>query len=164
MKILVFLHGTVIMHKSGLGVSREERVKQVIRNESSVLDYASYVPVGKAVSKLRRWKEQDAEILYLSSHEKAGDVNKDRLVLKRYGFPEGQALFRSHGEGYGDIAKGIMPDVIVEDDCESIGGKGEMVFPNIKPKFHDRIKSIVVREFEGIDHLPDSVQELLELQ
>ena len=33
-----------------------------------------------------------------------------------------------------------------------------------EPELRPRIKSIVVREFEGIDHLPDSLQELLALE
>jgi hypothetical protein len=49
MKILIFLHGTLIMHKSAEGKTREERVKQVMDGDPSVHDYASYIPVGNAV-------------------------------------------------------------------------------------------------------------------
>ena len=52
MKILVFLHGTTIMHKNAVGHTREEIVKQVKDKEKSVHDYKSYVPVGNAVKKL----------------------------------------------------------------------------------------------------------------
>jgi hypothetical protein len=82
MKILIFLHGTLIMHKSAEGKTREERVKQVIDGDSSVHDYASYIPVGNAVEKLKSWQSQGAEILYLSSHETAEDVEKDKIVLE----------------------------------------------------------------------------------
>lgn len=54
-----------------------------------------------------------------------------------------------------------MPDVLIEDDCESIGGEKEMVYPHIKPELRTKIKSIVVEEFEGIDHLPDEIDLLL---
>src|SRR5579864_5247557 len=67
MKILVFLHGTTIMHRGALGQSREERVRQVIAGEESVRDYEAYVPVGNAVEKLHRWRNQGAEIIFLSS-------------------------------------------------------------------------------------------------
>ncbi len=107
MKILIFLHGTTIMHKSGLGRTREWRVRQVVEKDKSIFDYASYVPVGDAVKKLQNWKKQGAEILYLSSHENSNDVEKDKFVL--------------------------------------------------------RIKSIVVKEFGGIDHLPDKVEDLVKI-
>ncbi len=82
LKILIFLHGTLIMHKNAEEKNREERVKQVIDGEPSVHDYASYIPVDNAVSKLKFWQSQDAEILYLSSHETAEEVKKDKIVFK----------------------------------------------------------------------------------
>lgn len=54
MKILVFLHGTVIMHKNAEGKSREERVKQSVQREQSVLEYESYIPIGNAAKKLEK--------------------------------------------------------------------------------------------------------------
>ena len=81
MKILVFLHGTVIMHSSAVGVPREERVRQSAKHEPSVRDFASYLPVGDAVSKLHNWVRQGAEVVYLSSHRKVEDVRKDEEVL-----------------------------------------------------------------------------------
>ena len=45
MKIMVFLHGTVIMHRGGLGKSPNERGEQVEENEESVHRYEDYVPV-----------------------------------------------------------------------------------------------------------------------
>ncbi len=51
-----------------------------------------------------------------------------------------------------------MPDILIEDNCESIGGVKEMVYTNIKNKLKDKIKHIVVKEFEGIDHLPDKLK------
>jgi hypothetical protein len=46
MKVLIFLHGTLIMHKNAEGKTREEIIKQVKAQEESVRDFASYVPVG----------------------------------------------------------------------------------------------------------------------
>jgi hypothetical protein len=163
MKILVFLHGTTIMHKGAKGLVRERIVKQVMEGDKSVHDYASYIPVGDAPDKLQEWKRQGVRICYLSSHKNAGDVETDRSVLKKYGFPGGEIFFRRNREEYKDVVGRIrpLPDLIVEDDCESIGGKAEMVSPNLKPEVRDRIKSIVVKEFEGIDHIPDEVSELM---
>ena len=160
MKILIFLHGTAIMHKNAVGRSREERVKQSAEREESVLDYASYVPVGNAVQKSKQWETQGAEIAYLSSHIDEKDIEKDKLVLERYGFPRGVIYFRQNGESYANVAERIMPDVIIEDDCESIGGEKEMTYPHIKPELRSKIKSVVVKEFQGIDHLPDNLAKL----
>ncbi len=160
MKLLIFLHGTTIMHRSALGHTREERVRQVREQEASVRDYAAYVPVGEAVSKLRCWHEQGAELVYLSPHRQQEDVDKDQAVLSAYGFPEGEIVFRQPGEGYQDVAGRVLPDVLIEDDCESIGGTGEMTYPHIHPEMQAHITSIVVKEFEGIDHLPDDLAAL----
>ncbi|MBU4246625.1 hypothetical protein L6303_00755 [archaeon] len=161
MKILVFLHGTTIMHKNAVGHLREEIIKQVVDEESSVKDYASYIPVGNAPQKLQMWKKQGAEILYLSSHRNAEDVEKDKIVLKKYKFPEGKIFFCKNGEEYNAVAERIMPDLIIEDDCESIGGISEMTHPNLKPEIKAKIKSIVVKEFAGIDNLPDKISKLI---
>ena len=160
MKILIFLQGTLIMHKSAENKTREERVRQVMNGEPSVHNYASYIPVGNAVEKLKFWQSQGAEILYLSSHETAEDVEKDKLVLEKYGFPKGQVFYRQNGESYKDIAEKNIPDVLIEDDCESIGGKKEMTITFVKPEIKLKIKSIVVKEFSGIDNLPYNISNL----
>ncbi|MBU4299402.1 hypothetical protein KJ636_05155 [Patescibacteria group bacterium] len=160
MKILVFLHGTIIMHKSAEGKTREERVNQVLNKDPSGHDYISYIPVGNAVEKLKNWQKQGAEILYLSSHETVEDVEKDKSVLGKYDFPKGQVFYRKNGESYKDIAEKIIPDVLIEDDCESIGGEKEMTITFVKPEIKQKIKSIVVKEFSGIDNLPDSLKFL----
>jgi len=161
MKILIFLHGTLIMHKSAESKTREERVKQVLSSDPSVHDYISYIPVGNAVEKLKSWQTQGAEILYLSSHETAEDVEKDKSVLEKYDFPKGQVYYRQNGESYKDIAEKIIPDVLIEDDCESIGGEKEMTITFVKSEIKQKIKSIIIKEFNGIDHLPDNVEEII---
>jgi hypothetical protein len=161
-RLLVFLHGTAIMHPGGVGRTREERVAQV-RDETdpALRDYAAYVPVDGSVAKLRRWRDEGARIDYLSSHRNPEDVAKDVLVLQTYGFPKGRVLAREPGETYGDVAGRALPDVLIEDDCESIDGAGEITYPQIRPDLRARITSIVVPEFGGIDHLPDSLDALL---
>jgi hypothetical protein len=143
MKILVFTEGTIIMH----GNNRK--------------DFASHVPISNSVKKLKSWNKQGAEILYLTSRKEQGQINDIKNVLKKFNFPAGKLLFRKNGEQYGDVVERIMPDVIIEDDCKSIGGEKEMTFPNLKPELKKRIKSIVVKEFAGIDALPENVSELL---
>jgi hypothetical protein len=161
MRLLVFLHGTVIMHPSALGRSREQRVAQARAGaDPSLRDYGAYVPVGNAVAKLRRWQQQGAQVAYLSSHRNPDDVAADEQVLRNHGFPPGRVLARRPGQGYGDLAAAELPDVLIEDDCQSIGAD-QVTYPQVRPDLRGRIKSIIVPEFGGIDHLPDSLQGLL---
>ena len=67
---------------------------------------------------------------------------------------------RVGNETYADVAEGIMPDILIGDDCESIGGNSEMTYPHIKSDLKEKIKSIVVREFASIEHLQDYVTNL----
>lgn len=161
MKILVFTEGTVIMHPSAKGLTREQRVEQSKTKDRSVYDYKNHIPNGKAVEKLTSWKKQGADIYYLTSRTKPEEIEDIRLVLQRYDFPDSQnLLFRQKGEQYKDVAEKLMPDVLVEDDCESIGGEVEMTYTYIKPELKKKIKSVVVKEFGGIDHLPDNITNL----
>jgi hypothetical protein len=146
------------MHRGAYGWSREDIVKQVVDDEKSVSDYKNYIPIGNAEDKLKAWTKQGAEIVYLSSHQTEADVAKDRLVLKRYDFPEGQVFYRKDGENYVDLVEKILPDILIEDDCESIGGEGEMIYPNLPLSSKRKIRSIVVKEFARIDDLADEIK------
>jgi len=146
MKVLVFTEGTILMNKAS----------------NSVDDYLNYIPVGNAVKKLTDWKNQGAVICYLSSRRIKTEIEAIKSVLVKYIFPDSDNLyFRQQGEEYKDVAEKIMPDILIEDDCESIGGEVEMTYPHIKPELKDKIKSVVVKEFSGIDSLPENVNELL---
>jgi hypothetical protein len=160
MRVLVFLHGTTIMQADGVGRTRVERVQQVRDGDSSVLDFGSYVLVGDASRKLSTWVRQGAEVSYLSSHRDEADVAQDRAVLERVGFPHGRVWFRHPGQEYRDVVEELLPDVLIEDDCESIGGVNEMTYPTLDAHSKARVHSIVVAEFGGIDHLPDSIDDL----
>src|SRR3989338_5576910 len=162
MKIMVFTEGTITMHKNTVGRSREEIVQQVKVKEPSVKEYTSYVPIGDAVKKLTSWKNQGAEILYLTSRRKSDEIEAVRAVLKRFDFPDGQLLFRLGDEGYKDVAEKVVPDVLIEDDCESIGGTEEMTITHVNPETKTKIKSIPVKEFGGIDHLENKISALLQ--
>ena len=151
------------MHKNAQSLTREEIVRQITERDESIHDYTSYIPVGNAVKKLQEWKGQGARICYLSSHKNAKDVEEDKFVLNKYAFPDGQIFYRRSREEYKDVIERIrsLPDVIVEDNCESIGGTVEMVYPNLRPELKNKINSIVVKEFGGIDHLPGKISELM---
>jgi len=170
---MVFLHGTLIAHKNSAGKSRQEIIQQVVEQEESVRDFENYIPIGNAPRKLRSWVSQGAEICYLSAlteNKKArGDeivgkegLKADEIVLERYGFPKGEIFHRNSAESYGDVIERMFPppDILIEDDCESIGGEPEMTYPNLKSELKQKIKSIVVKEFEGIDNLPEDLSLL----
>ncbi|HET6845403.1 MAG TPA: hypothetical protein VFH29_01130 [Anaerolineales bacterium] len=160
MKILVFLHGTTIMHASAVGQTRAQRVQQVLDHDPSARDFASYVPTEAAVTKLRGWAAQGAHILYLSSHRKDAFVELDRSVLRAFGFPDGDVLHRGAAGTHAGIVEEVMPDILIEDDCESFGGQKNMAFPNLRPELQSQVKSIIVPEFGGLEHLPDDLPAL----
>ena len=161
MRILIFTEGTIIMHKGAIGHSQEEIVKQVENEQGSVHDYKSYVPIDDAVKKLHSWKKDGAEILYLTSRRKPKEIEDIKQVLKKHNFPDGQLLFRRKSEEYKDVAERVVPNVLVEDDCESIGGIDEMTITHVKPEIEKKIKSIPIKEFGGIDHLPNKISALM---
>ena len=134
MRMLIFTEGTIIMHRNAVGRTRDEIVKQVEQKEKSVHDYKSYVPVGNAVKKLQNWKKNGAEILYLTSRRKPEEIKQIQNIINKYEFPDGQFLFRR---------------------------KDEMTITYVKQGIKKKIKSIVVKEFGGIDHLPDKISALI---
>ncbi|MBN2353663.1 MAG: hypothetical protein JXD23_13910 [Spirochaetales bacterium] len=161
MKIMIFTEGTIIMHKSGVGQSREQRVRQVKDGDPSIHDYRSYVPIGDAVTKLLQWKNQGAGIVYLTSRRDEQEVSDIQSVLRRWGFPHGELAHRRAGEEYKDVVVRIPPDVLIEDDCESIGGAEEMTVTHMNPLLKANIISLPVREFGGIDHLENHIFKIL---
>jgi len=143
-KILVFTEGTLI---------REVRDGHGRMTGGTKL--------GNASAKLKSWNGQGAQIMYLTSKRTEDEIEAVRRTLKTNGFPKGRLYYRNKGEEYKDVAENALPDVIVESDCAGIGGEREMTYPHIRPDIRRRIVSVVVREFEGIDHLPESLQNLL---
>lgn len=161
MKILIFTEGTVIMPNYEPGTIREDRVRLSINQEPFIHDFKTYIPNGNPIEKILAWKKQGAEIYYLTSRTTEREINDIRDVLTKFGFPDVQnLLFRKEDEGYKDVAERLIPDVLIEDDCESIGGEVEMTYPHIKEDIKSKIKSVIVKEFGGIDHLSDKISDL----
>ncbi len=149
------------MHKNAVGHSREEIVRQVKMKDSSIHDYAKYVPVKYATTKIKGWYALGAEIIYLTSRQKLYEIEQIKQVLIKHNFPMGCLEHREGEETYRDVAERIMPDILIEDDCESIGGEKKMTITHVSPDKKVKIKSISLKEFGGIDHLPDNLKELL---
>jgi hypothetical protein len=154
-RILVFLHGTAIMHRTAAGRPRADRVRQSRQRDRSVLDFASYVPTEAAVEKVRAWQRHGAAISYLSSHRDAADVELDRAVLAAHGFPAGTVFAREPGESYAETARRAGADIVVEDDCESIGGRSQTIAAGLAATPGRAVTSVIVPEFGGLAHLPD---------
>jgi hypothetical protein len=161
MEILVFLHGTSIMHAAAERVSREERVRQVRDGDPTVNDFKAYVPTPGAVGKIAEWCRRGATVEYLSSHRHEDDIAADEEALRRHRFPSGPVHARAAGESYGAAVERLHPDVVVEDDCESIGGESETIAAQLGSMGRRSITSVMLPEFAGLDQLPDDPSELL---
>jgi hypothetical protein len=162
MKILIFTEGTILTHKNWIGLGREEIVRRVRSGTSPDLGYfVDSVPIGNSVEKTGTWADQGAEIVYLTSRRKREEITVIQSILDASGFPKGKLLFRAANESYGGVASREQPDILIEDDCESIGREPEMTYPHLSPDVKPKVKSIVVKEFSGIDSLPDNITELL---
>lgn len=169
------------MHRSAAGKSREEIVKQSrefgIQGEEEELDFenssdygadpfgihnfSDYIPVGDAPEKIKKWKGQGATIYYLSSRRVRGEVEAIREVLEKFSFPDsGNLLFRGQNEDYKEVVEKLIPDILIEDDCESIGGRKEMTYAHLNSEVKSKVHSVAVREFGGIDRLPDDLNQL----
>lgn len=161
MKILIFTEGTAIMHSSAVGKSRAERVLQSSENAPELDNFRAYVPNADVVGKLNRRQTQGAEIHYLTSRTLPNEIADVQAVLHQFGFPDATNLhFKQAHESYADVAEKVMPDVLIEDDCESIGGETQMTHPHLRAEAKKWIHSIVTKEFAGIDDLPDDVSRL----
>ncbi len=136
MRILIFTEGTIIMHSFN----------------NKIEDYASYIPVKNAVSKVTQWKKQGYDISYITSRQTPKEAKMISDILRKHDFPEGKLYFREGDEGYKDVVAKVKPDILVEDNCESIGAN-EIICHHLDPDL--KITCIIVPEFDGIDHLPD---------
>ena len=88
------------------------------------------------------------------------EIKTIQVVLKKFHFPEGKLLYRNAGEEYKDVAERLVPEFLIEDDCESIGGRKKMTYTHIRTDLQKKIRLLCIKEFEGIDHLPDNLSQL----
>jgi hypothetical protein len=147
LKVLIFTEGTII------GPAR-------LRDW---FNHKKYIPLNNSVAKIKTWANQGAEIYYLTSRRNLKEVNQIKNILVNHGLPGKGLYYRAKKEKYKDIAELLIPGIIIEDDCKSIGGKWQMTITYVREDIKNRIKSIVVKEFEGIEHLPNDIQELFEV-
>ena len=144
MKVLVFTEGTATGPPS----------------QEQFFDVPSFVPTEGTVEKLTGWHEQGTEICYLTSRRWNGSPQTVEAALRRFDFPAGELYYRREGEDYVDVVRRVQPDVLIEDDCRSIGWD-EVITPKLRAEWG--IKGIIVPENGGLAHLPDDHRELLSM-
>jgi hypothetical protein len=84
-------------------------------------------------------------------------------VICRHGFPAGPVYGRRQGEDYGPLVERLGLDVLVEDDCESIGGGAQTCASPLGLAGSRSVRCIVLPEFSGRADLPDNPAQLLTL-
>ncbi|SEW44253.1 LNS2 domain-containing protein [[Clostridium] fimetarium] len=143
LSIMLFVEGTIIKPKSWF----------------SLYNHNAYIPIGNAVKIIKEWEQQGANIIYCTSRKKrqADDI---ATLLKRYGFAGSFLVSREQKESYKDIVEMLQPDILIEDDCKSIGGVWQMCITKVNKEIKENILSIVVSEFKGIDNLPTDIERL----
>lgn len=143
-KIMIFVEGTIWKPKSIL----------------FQYSYRHYVPVGKSVERIANWYSQGAEIFYCTYQRDEQKIADTARMLREFGYPGSRLYYRLPGQNYREIVETIVPDILIEDDCYSIGGAKEMCVTNLAAAMKDHIQSIVVKEFHGIDALSPNYLEL----
>jgi hypothetical protein len=152
------------MHAAAAAVGRSERVDQVRRRDPTVRAFDSYVPTPGTVQKLVAWSERGAALFYLSARRRRRELDDDEMVVRRSGFPPGPVCGRRGEETYGELVERLELEVVVEDDCESIGGAAQTIAAQLTPSQRVSIRCIVVPEFIGLGMLPDDPHELLPMR
>lgn len=142
--IMIFTEGTVLCHKDLI----------------NLLKFATYIPIGDCINKIGSWERQGAEIIYCTSRRSKVQVAAIAEVLKRHGFPGSRLYYRGKGERYKHVIEAVIPDILIEDDCKSIGGIRQMCITHVRAEIKAGIKSVVVSEFKGIDDLPGLLSDL----
>ena len=140
--IMLFAEGTILKPKSFF----------------SLYNHRSYIPIGNAVAKIAEWEKQGAQIVYCTSRKKRQAQENAKLLLA-LGFHGTRLYYREGRQKYKDIIETVRPHVLIEDDCKSIGGSWQMCISYVSADIKRTIRSVVVKEFQGIDALPDNISE-----
>jgi tRNA(Ile)-lysidine synthase len=96
----------------------DQHVPQAMRDWLPVIEANGQIVwvAGVTIAHWARITDVTTQILHLS-------FRSSLVECKRFGFPPGPVLFCSPSESYANIAEQVLPEVLIEDDCESIGEK-----------------------------------------
>lgn len=144
--IMIFTEGTIFAPKSWINFFNIKR----------------YHPINGCAEKIRHWENQGAEIVYLTSRKSNSSVEFIKNTLLRNGFVGSFLYYRTNQDEYKDIVEKIRPRILIEDNCRSIGGSWQMCITRVEKKIKQDITSIILKEFTGLRHLPDTLIDLLE--
>lgn len=117
-----------------------------------------YVPIGNAVKIINDLYSSGNEI-YLCSYVRKNRYNFIKSVVDYYGINYTEILCRDKKEQYSDLVEKIIPDILIEDDCKSIGGEKQWCITHVRDDIKRNIKSIIVEEFKGIDNIEINTNE-----
>lgn len=136
MKIMIFIEGTTFYTKPFL----------------FLFSKYGYQPIGNAVEIVNTWYEKGCEI-YLLSYVRKARYNFIKSVVDFYSMRYTEILCRREGETYSEIVENLKPNILIEDDCKSIGGLKECCITDVKDEIKADIQSVIVPEFSGIDSI-----------
>lgn len=111
-----------------------------------------YKPIGNAVEKVNAWYDEGNEI-YLCSYVRNARLRFIKSIIDFYGMKYTDILCRTRCEKYHEIVERLKPDILIEDDCKSIGGQKNCCITAVKEDIKEKIKSVIVPEFGGIDNV-----------
>lgn len=143
--ILIFVEGTALKPDSWI----------------NFFNMNKYIPTVGSIDKIKGWASQGAEIVYLTSRKRDTSIRQIKSILTQYKFEGSFLYYRTNHEEYKDIVAQIHPKILIEDNCKSIGGTWQMCITHVEKSLKNKITSLVVKEFRGLNHLPDSLDELM---
>jgi ribonucleotide monophosphatase NagD (HAD superfamily) len=137
-KIMIFVEGTILKPKYNNILSR--------------ISMTTYIPINNAIETLKKWQEEGYEVIYLTSL-KGRRAMKMAQHLDELGFTGSMVGYRQKNQDYATLIKEELPDILIEDNCLSVGGEQNMCYNLLNDELKKEIKHIVVEEFKGIDDI-----------
>ena len=137
-KIMIFVEGTILKPKYNNILSR--------------ISMTTYIPINNAIETLKKGKEEGYEVIYLTSL-KGRRAMKMAQHLDELGFTGSMVGYRQKNQDYATLIKEELPDILIEDNCLSVGGEQNMCYNLLNDELKKEIKHIVVEEFKGIDDI-----------
>ena len=136
-KIMIFVEATILTPKYN-------------NNILSRISMTTYIPINNAIETLKKWQEEGYEVIYLTSL-KGRRAMKMAQHLDELGFTGSMVGYRQKNQDYATLIKEELPDILIEDNCLSVGGEQNMCYNLLSDELKKEIKHIVVEEFKGID-------------
>lgn len=140
-RIMIFIEGTLFYTKPFLFLFSKK----------------GYKPLGNSIRTVNDLFDKGNEI-YLCSYVLKNRYVFIKAIMDYYKVNYTQILCRDKGEKYSDLVERVRPDILIEDDCASIGGEKEWCITNVREDIRANIKTIIVKEFKGIDHIEKEIE------